>query len=242
MRITVLGSAACVPEAGNDSAHYLINDSLLIDTAWNAAGNLREFISDYTNLNTLLMTHTHHDHIIGLAGFLFDYRDKHGQLNTLTIYGPEETAETVQRAMDCMQFERFYGNEVGSPTVNTLKPGDEITVDGLHIRSLAAWHPVPALSYRITDDHASVGFTGDTLLTEEQPAFFAGCDLLFAECSFGLKSSVEAKREYGHLDLEDAKAIAKDVKHLAIVHLRKETRETLPADVDCPLKGRIYDL
>ena len=109
MRITVLGSAACVPEAGNDSAHYLINDSLLIDTAWNAAGNLREFISDYSNLNTLLMTHTHHDHIIGLAGFLFDYRDKHGQLNTLTIYGPEETAETVQRAMDGMQFERFYG-------------------------------------------------------------------------------------------------------------------------------------
>ena len=242
MRITVLGSAACVPEVGNDSAHYLVNNCLLIDTAWNAAGNLREVLSDYSHLNTLLFTHTHHDHIIGLAGFLFDYRDKHGQLDTLTIYGPEETTETVQRAMDCMQFERFYGKEVGAPTVHILRPGDEITIDDLHICTLGACHPVPALSYRITDDHSSVGFTGDTLLTAEQPAFFAGCDLLFAECSFGLSASDDAKREYGHLDLADAKTIAKDAGHLAIVHLRAETRATLPEDIDRPLKGRVYEL
>ena len=242
MRITVLGSAACVPEVGNDSAHYLINNSILIDTAWNAAGNLRDAGCDYSTLHTLLFTHTHHDHIIGLTGFLFDYRDKNGQLGTLHIYGPEETAETVRRAMDCMQFERFYGKEVGAPTVHILTPGDELTVDGLHIQTLAACHPVPALSYRITDDHSSVGFTGDTLLTDDQPAFFAGCDLLFSECSFGLKSSKEAKREYGHLDLEDAKIIAKDVKHLAIVHLRAETRAIMPEGTDCPLKGRVYEL
>ena len=28
MRILCLGTAACVPEAGNDSAHYLIDDGL----------------------------------------------------------------------------------------------------------------------------------------------------------------------------------------------------------------------
>ena len=106
MRITVLGSAACVPESGNDSAHYLLNDSILIDTGWNAAGNLREMGCDGKNLHTLIFTHTHHDHILGLAGFIFAYRDIHGQVGTLTIYGPEETDDPVRRAMD--KIEGFF--------------------------------------------------------------------------------------------------------------------------------------
>ena len=241
MRITVLGSASCIPEAGNDSAHYLINDSILIDTGWNAANNLRQAGCDGQNLHTVLITHTHHDHVLGLPGFLFDYLNRFNTLSTLTIYGPEETPETVARALDTLQLDRFYPN-ISRPQVIVLHSGEEFDVGGLHICTLWAQHPVPALSYRIQDDHSAAGFTGDTTFHEAQPAFFDGADLVISECSLGRQGDDETKRIYGHSDLDDVKALAAGAKKVALVHLGDHNRAILKSEIDCPVKGKVYEL
>lgn len=58
MRITVPGSASCISEVGNDSAHDLLNDSLLIGTGWNAVSALRQAGCDGQNLHMALITTT----------------------------------------------------------------------------------------------------------------------------------------------------------------------------------------
>lgn len=243
MRILCLGTAACVPEAGNDSAHYLIDDGLLVDTGWNAAGNLRTLFRGANAVHTLLLTHTHHDHILGLPGFLFDYLNAHGTLQTLTVYGPAETNETLARALATLQTERFYpGCE--QPAVHELSGGETLQINGLTVRTLAARHPVPALSLRIeSPDGAAVGFTGDTSYFPALTDFFAGVNLLFSECSFGAVGPEAEKQALGHMDLADAQRAAARASRLALVHLTHEKRRALAGEGLClPLRGDAFSL
>ena len=226
--ITVLGSSVCKYDYGNDTASYLINNKVIVDTGWNLIENILDLGLEPANFKTVLFTHFHHDHYLALPQFLFYYININGSLSGLTLIGPEDLNKIVNFTMDFLQIPRFF-KDIESPKCIEISSGESITLEkeNLLIESRKSIHPVDGRYYRITDINtgAKIGFSGDTAYTPDESIFFKDCDLLIHECSLGSKNTGE--NLYLHSSAKDAAVVAADAKvnTLVLTHYPEKLRE-----------------
>ncbi|MDP6775624.1 MAG: MBL fold metallo-hydrolase, partial [Candidatus Latescibacteria bacterium] len=152
--ITFLGTSSVTPEAGNDTASFLINGNVLVDTGWYSAIRMLGCGHSPLDLEYILLTHLHHDHYIGLPQLLFYRRMRQkdrDRLPPLKVVGP---AEDIQRVVDLsralLQVERFPDDGC-VPEVVPLAPGDALETETLHVETCETVHAVQGLCYRLTD-------------------------------------------------------------------------------------------
>src|SRR4051794_28360758 len=110
-RITFLGTAAVLPAADEDTASYLIDGTIMVDCGWYAALKMQQYGFDAAKVRTLIFTHCHHDHYMGLPALLF-YRAMRGVRGEaaapLRIVGPpDDLPLVVDLARRFLQEERF---------------------------------------------------------------------------------------------------------------------------------------
>ena len=248
--IAVFGSSGCRYDYGNDTASFLINNKIIVDTGWNLVENILDLKLNPADLNTILFTHLHHDHYLALPQFLFYHLNNGKSLNDLTFIGPDDLDIVVKLAMDFLQVSKFYDG-IGYPTCIKIKPGENIFVDDnrLFIETHKSIHPVDGRYYCVTDQVTGVkiGFSGDTAYNPAEISFFKNCDLLIHECSLGGKHT--GGNSYLHTDATDAATVAKGagVKKLALVHYQAKARtECLNAaanifkgEILTPVKGDV---
>jgi hypothetical protein len=155
--VTFIGSAAVLPEVGQESASFVLNGRYLVDC-------------DPLAMEALLITHCHHDHVLGLPAFLF-YRGMIGanKIAPLRIYGPaEEMPEAVENARRFLRAERFP--EIWPELeLHPLHPGDIVEEPAFTFRVERTIHGVPGLAYRWEDRGTGsvIAFTGDTAYKPE---------------------------------------------------------------------------
>ena len=90
--ILCLGSQDMTPIKGNDCSHFLINGRILIDCGTSPVMNMLSLNVDLGYIDTIVFTHMHPDHCIGLASLLYYLGAiKKHDLTALKIYGPAET-------------------------------------------------------------------------------------------------------------------------------------------------------
>ena len=115
-------------------------------------------------IDTLLLTHNHPDHMLGLPLFFclraaLPYKGE--EVRPVTVVGP---AGRVQDAVQdtCRFIEGSVEDRVRE--VVGLEPGDRYEAGELMITTCRARHPEPGLIYRLEDGHtgASVGLAWDT--------------------------------------------------------------------------------
>jgi len=246
--ITVLGSSGCRYDCGNDTASYLINNKVIVDTGWNLIENILDVGLNPADFKTILFTHFHHDHYIALPQFLFYHLNEGKSLNDLTFIGPGEAHMITELAMNFLQVSRFYEN-AGYPKCIEMKSGENITLDTLDkngntklfIEAHKSVHPVDGRYYRVTDTAAGkkIGFAGDTAYSPDETEFFKDCDLLIHECSLGGKHTGD--NSYLHSDAEDAASVAAGagVKKLALVHYPARIRTECFNSASKKFKGEI---
>ncbi len=215
LELVVLGTAAVLPEAGGESASFLVNRRILVDAGWCSVLHMRGLGYDPARVSHLLVTHFHHDHYLGLPQLLFYLR---GQ--SLTIAGPAEDLQRVASlAMDLLQPGRFP-DAVPSLEFIPLLPGEECHIAGLCVTSCRAIHPVPALSYRLADveSEAAVVLSGDTSYNPGLVELAGGCDALVHEASYGAQAP--ENNPWGHSGGAEAGrvAAAANVRSLRLVH------------------------
>ncbi len=215
--ITILGNGAVRPAVGGESASFVINENILVDVGWCNVLHMRRFGIDPAKIDHLVMTHFHHDHYMGLPQLLFYL----GSERSLTILGPAEDLElVVDRALTFLGSDRFPN--IG-PSLNLvpLHPGDRFDGEGFSLECIQAIHPVPALSYRFTDQRTQARFvySGDTGPNPDLVPFAAGCSLLIHEASYGGNPAPE-ENPYGHSGAPDAARIANQANapRLALIH------------------------
>jgi len=222
--VTFLGTAAVVPATGHDTASLLINGRHLVDTGWYAAIKMLSYGFSPMDLETVFISHCHHDHYIGLPHILFYLRMRRQDRPDrppLKIVGP---AADIQRVVDLarafLQTDRFPDVEY-SPEVFALAPGESLELEHLCIDTCGTVHPVEGLCYRFTDKRtqASFVFTGDTAYHPPIADHARGASLLIHEASHGPNSPSDPGR-WGHSGASDAARIAQlaGVKQLALVH------------------------
>jgi len=220
MTIDFLGSSACSFDPGDDTVHYLINDTILVDTGWFVASHLRKRGVRASSLRGILFTHLHHDHYLGLPGLLFSIYSEAAH-SSASIYGPQDdTREVVERTERLLQKERFFVESL-TPTVVELPERGEFLIDGMRVQYMPALHPVDARSYLFTaPDGKRIGITGDTAYNEAGAEFFADCDLLVHEASYGPRSTTNTDNKALHSGALDAARVAEEAraKQLILVH------------------------
>lgn len=220
MEILFVGASSAAVRAGEETACYLINGKILIDTGWNAAVTMQEFGAQAADIDHVLFTHCHQDHTLGLPGVFFANRQRASDA-PLRLYGPMDLPVVCAGAKALLQADR-YPQAVPAHEVQLVYPGDELEIAGLGVQVGRAFHPLDARSYRFTDPDtgASVVFSGDTFYHQGLPLFAAGCDVLVHEAAARPDASIEALQRYLHSRPQDAAQVAVEAgaSELVLVH------------------------
>lgn len=162
---------------------------------------------NWNQLDTLLLTHLHSDHTLGLPDLMLSPWVLERE-QPLGIHGPKGTAhmcEHLQHAYAEDTRERLEGlegaNRTGhqtrvtelEPTTSTFTIG-EVTVTTFPVRH-GSW---PAFGYRFETPHATIVFSGDTAPFPEIDRYYADADLLVHEvyASEGLQDRNTAWHAY----------------------------------------------
>lgn len=226
MKVAVIGDSSCVPDIGHEVASFLINGKHLVDTGWCAALGMRRFGFDPLALESIIITHFHHDHYLGLPQLLFYVGLKRRRGPPLRIVGPREHLERIVRlAFQFLQVDRFPELAVDHELV-PLTAGDTFELPGLQFETFAARHVSgknqlePALVYKVTDraNGARFAFTGDTHFHPPIADFVKNVPLLIYDGA--------------HTPAKDAAGIAQraNVGRLVLIHYSQNRADRILAD------------
>lgn len=222
LSITVLGTDSCTPAKGANTASFVVDRRVAVDTGWYLTDRLLACGVSPLDVEAVCFTHCHHDHIMGLPQLIFYYgiTGEKRPKRPLRIYGPAgEIRRVVDDAQRFLQFDR-YPELRFEIEVTDLRGGAELEICGLKVKTCSARHSVPGLCYRFESAAgASAVFSGDTAFNPDLIDLARGAGLLVHEASYGAKSVREDVR-WGHSGAPDAAEVARQagVGRLAIVH------------------------
>lgn len=239
-QLLFLGTCSCIPTPDDDTASYLLNEKIMIDTGWHATETLRR--SHYTpkNISALFFTHLHHDHMMALPAVLYD-RYRNNDAGCLHLYGPHTLVRAFEDAKRFLQVDVFWP-EADDPEIHILKGGDIVETAGMLVRVLESDHAVPGLCYRFEDlqTQVSIGFTGDSAPQDAFVPFFSQCDVLVHEYSWGINRHIENKPR--HSTIWDAAQTAQKahVGMLCPVHGPSEQQQACDREINAIYQGAVH--
>ncbi len=185
MRLTVLGSGTAAPEADRVCSAYLVEAGatrLLLDCGPGAVHHAARFGAEWAAITHVALTHFHNDHVGDLPYLFFAWSWGRAEPRSapLTVLGPTGTRALLAG------MGRLFGSHVAKPPfrveVLEVGHGDAVELGDTRVRVHRTPHTDQSVAYRVEADGA-VGYTGDTEHDAALAAFFAGVDLLIAECS-----------------------------------------------------------
>jgi ribonuclease BN (tRNA processing enzyme) len=188
MRLVVVGSGTAAPEPDRVCSAYWVETPgtrLLLDCGPGAVHHLARFRLPWSDLDHLVISHFHNDHIGDVPMLLFALmwgveteRDR-----PLHLWGPAGLRERIDRMAAA------FGDHVSDPgfpmTVHELDPDSAVQLgDDLTLTCAPTPHTDASLAFRIeARSGACLGYTGDTGASDDVARFLAGVDLMIAECS-----------------------------------------------------------
>ncbi|WP_125981013.1 MBL fold metallo-hydrolase [Loigolactobacillus iwatensis] len=216
MKLTVLGFYGGYPYKGVGTSAYLLQTTdynLLLDCGSGALLSLQKHL-DPLQLNAVVLSHYHHDHIadVGVLQYYWQLHQGKKREAELPIYG--HTADPLHfAALTLPGVTQGEGYTAGQAT--KLGP--------FSLTFLPTVHPVPAYAIRIVEvkTGATLVYTADTAYFPELVEFAKGADWLITDTNF-----LQAKTgKIAHMTSAQSGLVAKTagVEHLLISHLPQDT-------------------
>ena len=226
MKIIFLGTGTGVPSARRASPGLAVITGGVIFLVDGGAGTLRQLAKagiSYNDLDFILYTHFHPDHVGDLVSYLFATRYRPGFTRTTPahILGPRGLLDLYDN------LGRVFGHWIEPPEQLVLF--EELPIGKEHefhcgqvrVRSAPMVHTPHSLGYRLTEPGGkTVAVTGDTDYGTLLLKLAGDADLLVTECSFP-----EGEKVDGHLTPGLAGRAAREahVKALALTHFYPDT-------------------
>jgi len=164
MRFRVLGCHGGTSKS-HQSVSFLVEERLAVDAGSLASGLTLE---EQGKLETILITHSHLDHVNDL-GSVCDIRAQQ-EGSTLTIAGLPETIDALRKHFfnnvlwpDFSRIEMEQGPVV---EFRELEPEREVSFGDHRVLPVLVDHSVPSCGFLIGNGAYSLGYTGDTGPTE----------------------------------------------------------------------------
>ena len=221
MEIFVLGSADM--NSKRFSASYLIDKKILVDMPGGSSTELMRHGIDPASVETVLITHMHGDHILGLPVWaLQKSKAPSPEEGSIRICVNEEQKPCLENIVRSSFSTSLTKEKTGRyfrwVTENDLSVGD------LHVQRIPVIHgTLPGcFGYLVSDGRVTAGFTGDSGLCEGVREIVSSSDLVFCDCD--LITGTEK-----HMGIDDLLSLAEEFPDTKIVasHMRDETREEL---------------
>ncbi len=218
-----IGVGGTRPGPGEEATCFLVNGNILVDVGFNAAVSMQALEVTPDQIEHVLITHCHHDHVLGLPGLLFASRQRRGDQADevpLQLRGPQDLTPVYNASLAMLQADR-YPQAVPACQVQHVYPGDSFDIGDLRIDVGRAFHPLDARCYRFTDTvtRASLVISGDTAYHASLVEFARDADVLIHEAA-GDPDADEVNMRYLHSRPQDAARVAMEssVSTLALVH------------------------
>ena len=197
VKLEILGCSGGIGQ-GLKTTTFLIDNSLLLD-----AGTGVELLTmeQMLDIQDVVITHGHLDHIIGLPLMLATIFDQHRQ--PINLYALPEVIDALKNHIFNWTIWPDYTTLPEQQPIlkfNSINVGDRIRLQDKEIEVIPAQHPTPTAGYLISNNKQSFAFTGDSgindqlwpILSQRQP------DLLIIDVSFTDEAD-ELARLSGHL-------------------------------------------
>jgi len=227
-RLTLLGVGCGIPDADRDFTSLVWHGSgapLLIDAGGTPYTKLLKAGIEPVTLGGILLTHSHCDHVSGLAPLLFSLylAGRRDPKNPIPIYGLAPTLARAKRII-----EAFELDNIAAPVVWTeIQPYDQIPpgTDNWKLTTAPTLHsrPCVALRFEETATGRALAYSCDTAPCPEVEALAQGAEVLIHEATTpGPFSSHTSPRQAGEV------AVRAGVKRLVLVHY--SPRWTMPEE------------
>ncbi len=242
MKVRCWGARGSIPVSGPEYVRYggdttcieirSKNDALLVIDAGTGIRRLGCRLVEEGRLDlTLLFTHTHWDHVLGLPFFKLLYNPQ----VRIDLYGSPglqgNIAKLLTRVMAPPLFPVPFV-KLPSRITGFVWQGESLQVDSLKVTRIALSHPNLGAGYRVEEDGRSFVLLTDNELSQhhrggrsfdEYAAFCRDADLLVHDAEY-TPEEYPQRRGWGHSHFEDAARLAKaaGVKTLGLFHHNQE--------------------
>lgn len=226
-RVLVLGSAAAVSDAEHDYTHFVLegerNTPILVDCGSNPLGKLLTMGVDPDQIQDIILTHFHPDHVAGMPNMLM-HMWLLGRQAPLRIYGLNHCITRMQTMMTSFMWEtwpNFF--PVAFHHVLERDNAPVLENDDFRIAAYPTKHFIPTIGIRVENKHTGkiLAYSCDT---EPIPAIVElarNADMLIHEA---------AGEGFGHSSARQAGEIATEsgAKSLYLIHYQVWNTDPTP--------------
>ncbi|WP_408009560.1 MBL fold metallo-hydrolase [Pseudalkalibacillus sp. A8] len=165
MEIHFLGTGSAYPGSERDNTSLCFSNDgyhVLIDVSGNPCRKLKQINVDLEELDSVIFTHFHIDHIYGLPSLLWGMwlENRH---KPLTLYCDERNEEKLHQWLDTMEvYEWGIQFPLHIKTFNGDHIEELIINENLHISCFPALHSVPTIGLEIRYDGKLIIYSGDS--------------------------------------------------------------------------------
>jgi ribonuclease BN (tRNA processing enzyme) len=222
---------------------YVINDCVAIDAG---VIGFQQELSRQSAIRHIFLSHSHIDHLASLPMFLEN------------VFGMNEAPVTLhagEAVQECLRLDLFNGrlwpnflelkvDQRAFVTLQTLRGGESVEVEGLRITPVAVHHVVPTFGFIIEDAGAAIVISSDTGPTEEiwqRARASANLKAVFLEATFpeAMTGLADVSRHLTTRGLvREMQKLGRPVPFFA-VHLKARFRENVTREL---LANRLPEL
>ena len=239
--ILFLGTSAAAPSAQRGLSALIVKHKqtrFLVDCGEGTLRQIERSETGFEHLTHILLTHSHLDHILGLAGLVGGTRHTEA-IPSFEIFGGKYTLERVRPLIDDVVFQ---GAPPSAPIhYREITSGIFLETDELRVTAFPVSHRGPdclgylfeekesRLSPDLEPDPVSRGMklavVGDAGRTDSLVEIVRDADALVIESTY-LDEEVDMARRFSHLTAKDAAelAIHAGVKQLILTHISRRHR------------------
>ncbi len=220
-RFILLGVGTAVPDIDRGYTHMVWEGPggpVLVDAGGDTYQRLLKAEVDPQQLKSIVLTHSHPDHVNGLPSLLFSLYLA-GMRDAMPIYGLERTLVDAKRIVDAFEMEKHSVPIDWRP----LQGGDELHLETDWVLQTALNnHSVPCLALRFHHTSGrSLAYSGDTAPSQEVVALAKRAYILVHEATVAAPSEGHSTPyQAGEIALQTA------VNRLVLVHF--SPRWTMP--------------
>lgn len=246
MKIAFLGSSSALSSSTRDYTSLAVNifdQWIMIDCGGSPVKKLSLLGIDYMKIDTVLITHTHPDHVYGLPAIIHEMLLRKRQ-KSLNIYCPEAGSIFLKEL-----FQIFFRDEkeMFEIDIHPVKVQPQVIIEknlNYEIYGIAVDHGIEAFGYKILEKGGkSLVYSGDTRPSQNLIRKAIGADLLIHECTYS-KEFEKLAEEGGHSTSYQVGEIARkaNVKKLILTHINpisKEREDLLLVDAKICFAGEV---